>query len=194
MFEKPVEGRKNGFHYGYSWCGGRCRWGTSDKIKALDRYAELTKSTVYIGIASDEQARLIKEHKPYKFYPLADWEISEAEALKQCYDFGIEWAELNSTTGEKVRLYDVLSRVSCYCCANKNLEELYNIYRFLPDYWRVLRIMQRRTSRPMKGEGKSVFDLEKRFAERFKKEEEERLKKEVEEAQNGTTEKSTVDT
>lgn len=24
MFEKPVNG-KNGFHYGYSWCGGRCR-------------------------------------------------------------------------------------------------------------------------------------------------------------------------
>lgn len=26
MFEKPVNG-KNGVHYGYSWCGGRCRWG-----------------------------------------------------------------------------------------------------------------------------------------------------------------------
>ena len=26
MFEKPVNG-KNGLHYGYSWCGARCRWG-----------------------------------------------------------------------------------------------------------------------------------------------------------------------
>ena len=29
MFDKPVNGR-NGFHYGYSWCGGKCRWGTRD--------------------------------------------------------------------------------------------------------------------------------------------------------------------
>ena len=29
MFDKPVNGR-NGFHYGYSWCGGKCRGGTRD--------------------------------------------------------------------------------------------------------------------------------------------------------------------
>ena len=31
MFDKPVNGR-NGFHLGYSWCGGRCRWGTTENI------------------------------------------------------------------------------------------------------------------------------------------------------------------
>ena len=38
MFDRPVNG-KNGFHCGYSWCGGRCRWGTTAKLAALDRYA-----------------------------------------------------------------------------------------------------------------------------------------------------------
>ena len=39
MFDKPVNGR-NGFHYGYSWCGGRCRWGTTDKLRYLREYCK----------------------------------------------------------------------------------------------------------------------------------------------------------
>lgn len=39
MFEKPVNGR-NGFHLGYSWCGGRCRWGTTDKIATVEKYGD----------------------------------------------------------------------------------------------------------------------------------------------------------
>lgn len=61
------------------------------------------------------------------------------------------------------RLYDILDRVSCWCCANKNLKELRNIYTHLPEYWNRLKEIQARTDRPMKGEGKSVFDLEERF-------------------------------
>lgn len=37
MFEKEVKGR-NGVHFGYSWCGGVCRWGTTAKMKAIDEY------------------------------------------------------------------------------------------------------------------------------------------------------------
>ena len=37
MFDKPVNG-KNGFHHGYSWCGGKCRWGTRDKLSVVERY------------------------------------------------------------------------------------------------------------------------------------------------------------
>lgn len=62
-----------------------------------------------------------------------------------------------------IRLYDVLDRVSCWCCANKNLKELRNIRTHLPKYWNRLKDLQSRTDRPMKGPGKSVFDLEERF-------------------------------
>ena len=156
MFEKPVNG-KNGLHYGYSWCGGRCRWGTTEKLRALDRYAEAQNALVYIGIAADETARLEKERKPYKHFPLADWGVTEDEALQGCYSAGFEWLE------EGYRLYDLLDRVSCWCCANKNLKELRNIWRYLPEYWSKLKDLQTRTDRPMKGPGKSVFDLELRF-------------------------------
>lgn len=156
MFEKPVNG-KNGLHYGYSWCGGRCRWGTTEKLRALDRYAEAQNAVVYVGIAADETARLEKERKSYKHFPIADWGVTEDEALQGCYSEGFEWLE------EGYRLYDLLDRVSCWCCANKNLKELRNIRQYLPEYWSKLKDLQTRTDRPMKGPGKSVFDLELRF-------------------------------
>lgn len=157
MLEKPVNGRTNGFHYGYSWCGGRCRWGTTDKLKALDKYAEQSGAIVYIGIAADEHVRLVKERKPYKRFPLSEWGVDEQTALQSCYAAGFEWIENGH------RLYDLLDRVSCWCCANKNLRELRNIRAFLPEYWERLKALQKQTDRPMKGSGKSVFDLETRF-------------------------------
>lgn len=157
MFDKPVEGRTNGFHYGYSWCGGRCRWGTTDKLRVLDKYAEDNNAIVYIGIAADEPERLIKERKEYKRFPLAENGIDEKTALQGCYAAGFEWLENGR------RLYDILDRVSCWCCTNKNLRELRNIRLYLPEYWEKLKDLQRRTDRPMKGEGKSVFELDARF-------------------------------
>ena len=35
MLDKPVNSKKNGLHYGYSWCGGCARWGTACKTHAL---------------------------------------------------------------------------------------------------------------------------------------------------------------
>jgi predicted RNA-binding protein len=57
--------------------------------------------------------------------------------------------------------------VSCWCCSNKNLKELKNIYIHLPAYWEKLRQLQAKTARPMKGyykdEPKGVFEMEERF-------------------------------
>ena len=37
MFERPVKKRGTNIIHkkGYSWCGGTCRWGTSEKLRAL---------------------------------------------------------------------------------------------------------------------------------------------------------------
>lgn len=43
-----------------------------------------------------------------------------------------------------IELYSVLDRVSCWCCRNKNLKELKNIYNFLPNYWEKLRELQKK--------------------------------------------------
>lgn len=158
MFEKPVNGR-NGFHYGYSWCGGRCRWGTRDKLSVVERYCK--GSAEYVGIAADEKGRLEKERSGNKIFPLATCGMTEADCLRYCYDRGFFWEE--ETERGPVRLYDILDRVSCWCCSNKNLKELRNIYMYLPEYWRRLEALQEKTERPMKGAGKSIFELGERF-------------------------------
>ncbi|MEG1028421.1 MAG: phosphoadenosine phosphosulfate reductase, partial [Oscillospiraceae bacterium] len=156
----PVNGTKNGFHYGYSWCGGRCRWGTREKVKMLDTYAKSKNAIVCVGIAYDEQNRL-KRLPDWKHSTIADYKMTEADCLQYCYGNGWNWLEGN------VELYSILDRVSCWCCANKNLKELKNIYLYLPEYWDKLKVMQSKLSRPMKGfyKGKPVgiFELEERF-------------------------------
>lgn len=131
MFVRPVKSRKTGeiHKYGYGWCGGACRWGTTEKTRALDRYAEAVGATVYVGIAADETARLAKEVKPYKRHPLAEWGMTEADCLALCYECGHTWEQ------DGVRLYDILDRVSCWCCRNKNQRELKAIHDNLPTYW-----------------------------------------------------------
>ena len=164
MLERPVNVGKPNEHLGYSWCGGVCRWGPTDKDVAMDRYAEARNSTVLVGIAADENWRLDKAIKPYKRHPLIDWGMTEADCLAYCYGCGYEWREHGAKTEDgTIRLYDILDRVSCWCCANKNLKELRNIYRYLPQYWEQLKELQTHTCRPMKGPGQSVFDLERRF-------------------------------
>ena len=156
MFDREVHGREC-IHYGQSWCGARVRWGTYYKVRAMDRYAEERNAIVYLGIAADEEKRQLKKRKPYKLTPMVEWGATEALALESCYAHGITWQE-----GD-IRLYDILTRVSCWCCTNKNLTELHNMYCYLPEYWQRLRALQERTPRPMKGDGKSVFELEDRF-------------------------------
>lgn len=159
MFDKPVKKRNGEMSKGYSWCGGRCRWGTTEKLKAIEKYAK--DCYEYVGIATDEPLRLNKERKGNKLFPLAYWNMTEKDCLKYCYDKGFNWLE------DGIELYSILDRVSCWCCCNKNLKELKNYYKYLPKYWNKLKDMQSKLDRPMKYNKYTVFDLE----ERFKKEE-----------------------
>ena len=62
MLEKPVNVGKPNEHKGYSWCGGVCRWGTTEKLKSIDKHCESKGAFVYVGIAADETRRLQKEN------------------------------------------------------------------------------------------------------------------------------------
>ena len=140
MFVHPVKSRETGkiHKYGYGWCGGACRWGTTEKTAALDRYAEAKNAIVYVGIAADEEKRFAKQHKPYKRFPLADWGYTEADCLAYCKAYGATWEQ------DGVCLYDVLDRVSCWCCRNKNQRELRAIHDHLPRYWQQLLALESR--------------------------------------------------
>lgn len=138
MFARPVKKRgTNEVHkHGYGWCGGTCRWGTTEKQRALDKYAEERNAMVYVGIAADEYSRLEKEVKSYKVHPLAEWGMTEADCLAYCKERGYTWEQ------EGVSLYDILDRVSCWCCRNKNMKELKAIHDHLPETWKRLCAME----------------------------------------------------
>lgn len=155
MFEKPVRKRNGTIGKGYSWCGGRCRWGTTEKLKAIEKHCK--GNYEYVGIAYDEQNRLSKERKGNKLFPLAEWKMAEKDCLEYCYNKGYNWNE------DGIELYSILDRVSCWCCCNKNLKELENYYKYLPKYWNKLKELQSKTDRPMKYNKYTVFDLEKKF-------------------------------
>ena len=155
MFEKPVKKRDGIISKGYSWCGGRCRWGTTEKLKAIEKHCKGYYE--YVGIAIDEPLRLKKERKGNKIFPLVELNMTEKDCLQYCYDKGFNWLE------DGVELYSILDRVSCWCCANKNLKELKNYYKYLPKYWNKLKEFQSKTVRPMKYNKYSVFDLETKF-------------------------------
>lgn len=159
MFNITVHKRNGLIGKGYSWCGGVCRWGTTEKLKALERYCKGDYEIV--GLAHDEQHRILKERNGTKLFPLDEWKMTEAEALQYCYNHGIEFKE-DAGAGE-IRLYDYLDRVSCWCCGNKNLKELRNMFLHMPKYWERLKGFQNRTDRPFRRNGETIFDLEERF-------------------------------
>lgn len=88
MFEKPVRVGKPNEHKGYSWCGGRCRWGTMEKIQTIQKYCQ--DAYEYVGIAVDEPQRLEKERKGNKIFPLAEWGMTEKDCLEYCYRGGVQ--------------------------------------------------------------------------------------------------------
>lgn len=158
MFDKPVKHRDGTYSNGYSWCGGRCRWGTTEKNKTISKYLKENYGEdykEYIGIAYDEQNRI--KNNEHKLYPLIDLNMTEKDCLEFCYSQGYYWEE------DGIRLYDILDRVSCWCCANKNLKELRNYYNYLPTYWNKLKELQEKTDRPFKNNKYTIYDLEKRF-------------------------------
>lgn len=136
MFCRPVRSRKTGevHRHGYGWCGGPCRWGTTAKQRALDRHA--ARSCVYVGIAADETARISRECNTGKLLPLVEWGMTEKECLALCYQRGNTWEQ------DGVRLYDILDRVSCWCCRNKNMRELAAIRDNLPGTFKRLCAME----------------------------------------------------
>ena len=147
--------------YGDEWCG-KCRWQTFIKQRICNKYTG-TDNIVYVGIAYDEPKRLRNLDK-YKRSPLAKWEMTEQDCLEYCFSKGIHWYE------DGIELYDILDRVSCWCCQNSNLKELKNMYLYLPQYWRMLKGLQSRIDAPFKGSGKSIFDLEERFRKEIEQE------------------------
>lgn len=174
MFEEPktkascVENRKRlGIPLiGNGWPGVKVRWCTGQLKthlleKEVNRLKQEKQAIHFVGIAADEAWRC-KDAR----YPLIEWGVTEAEALRGCYDRGFTFGGL----------YDIYRRCSCWCCPFQRIEELRNMRCFHPDLWKKLIEMDRRAiaqfgNTPL-GSFKPSWTVEKldqRFADEEKK-------------------------
>ena len=111
--------------YGNGWPGMKVRWCTGQLkthllTKEVNRLKSEKSALHFVGIAADEAQRCKKEQ-----YPLVEWGITEAEALKICYDHGFDWGGL----------YEIYHRVSCWCCPFQRVDELRNLRHHHPELW-----------------------------------------------------------
>lgn len=66
MLERKVKHNDGTITNGYMWCGGVTRWGTSNKVNAIkEHYKKYGDEFVieYVGIAIDEQERILRERE-----------------------------------------------------------------------------------------------------------------------------------
>lgn len=176
MLEKEVHKRDGTIQKGYGLCGGKCRWGTTEKNITITKYLKSQygqKYKEYIGIAADETKRIEKEKMKHKLLPLVDWNMKEADCLNYCYEKGFQWNERN------IKLYDVLDRVSCWCCANKNMKELRNYKRYLPEYYN--KFLDLAYEIWINAKNKKLKDVSDKFLAKFDKIESEEKEKNVNE-------------
>lgn len=157
FLNKEIKHRDGTTSKGYSWCGGSCRWGTAYKTSIINKYMKtLGEHKVYVGIAYDEPKRIKRAKLKGQLLPLVDYRMTEQDCLDYCRIYSFSWIE------DGIPLYQILDRVSCWCCANKNKKELFNYYKYLPSYWQNLKDLQSRTDRPFR-DGKTIFDYEEEF-------------------------------
>lgn len=169
MVSKAINKKDGSIQYGYKWCGGPCRWGTAVKMDLLNRaYKERfgNESVVeYVGLCNDEKDRerinRQRNGSHVKLYPLIEWGMSAMDCHNYCLERGWSWKE-RGKDGQEYELYELLDRVSCKFCVNKNLKELRNIYHFLPHVWDELKDLQSRIDVPFK-KGMTVDSYEERF-------------------------------
>ncbi len=156
MLEYEKQRGKNKGQKGYSWPDFRNRWCTSYlKKQVIKKYLKKYKDYEIVefhGIAVDEVKRLEKNNEKNVKYPLAEWNITEKEALEYCYNMGFNWDGL----------YNNFDRVSCWCCPLKNLKELKTLYLKYPVLWDKLKEWEQKTYRKFRPDY-SVQELEDKF-------------------------------
>lgn len=104
----------------------------------------------YVGIAIDEPERLARL-TPNKSSPLADYGITEAEAVEICREHYL-----------LSPIYQTQARNGCWFCHNTRIGGLRDLWKQYPNLWTELREIQA-ISRVTFKQDYTIFDLEKRF-------------------------------
>lgn len=126
LHNTPVsKGARKGCLRGSPVCFG-C-WVQRDlKVNPLERYrkAQPKDSKYYVGIAKDEEARLMSLTKSNKISLLAEYGFTEADALDLCKDYGL-----------LSPIYEFAPRNGCFFCPNAKEKEFRHLRDHHRDLW-----------------------------------------------------------
>ena len=78
--------------------------------------------------------------------------MTEADALKFCYDRGFDWGGL----------YERRTRVSCYCCPLQRIGEVRDVWENNQELWAKMKDMDKKSFRKFRS-NYSLDELEERF-------------------------------
>ena len=174
MTAKPIVKRNGKMQYGQGWPSIKRRWCTKYKVLALEAaaralsYTEKLPIVQCIGFSFDEidraermanRARTSTEIIRARF-PLIEWRMSERDCLDYCYKRGFRWDGL----------YDVFSRVSCFCCPLQGKGSLAALKSNYPRLFNRMLKMEDRISEGVPKwftmDNKTVHDLDREFSEK----------------------------
>jgi 3'-phosphoadenosine 5'-phosphosulfate sulfotransferase (PAPS reductase)/FAD synthetase len=140
---------------GNGWPNMMNRWCTGLKMDTITKYRKMIGKPIigYHGIAADEAKRAQHSYKGELIrYPLIEWNMSEADCLKYCYDRGFDWEGF----------YTKFTRMSCWCCPLVTLKNSKALYTHYPDLWNKLKEWDSLAWNKFRIK-ESVLDLEKKF-------------------------------
>lgn len=122
---RVTRGPKKGMVRSFPICG-RCAVQRDCKIKPIEQYKKsLPSGTMqYVGIASDEQERLLRLDGNQKISLLDKYKFTEQDARSLCVKAGL-----------LSPIYDFTDRGGCWFCPNAKKAELRHLYDHHPDLW-----------------------------------------------------------
>lgn len=122
---RVTRGPKKGMVRSFPICG-KCAVQRDCKIRPIERYQKsLPSGTVqYVGIAKDEQDRLLRLDGAQKISLLEKYNFTEQDAWQLCKKAGL-----------LSPVYAFTDRGGCWFCPNAKREELRHLYDHHPDLW-----------------------------------------------------------
>ena len=122
---RVTRGPKKGMVRSFPLCG-KCAVQRDCKVRPIEQYRKaLPPGTVqYVGIASDEQERLLRLDGAQKISLLDKYHITEQDAKKLCLRAGL-----------LSPVYEFTDRGGCWFCPNAKKAELRYLYDHHPDLW-----------------------------------------------------------
>ena len=122
---RVTRGPKKGMVRSFPVCG-RCAVQRDCKVRPIQRYHKtLPPGTIkYIGIARDEQERLLRLEGGRQVSLLAKYNFTEKDAWEFCRKVGL-----------LSPVYEFTDRGGCWFCPNAKRAELRHLYDHHPDLW-----------------------------------------------------------